>query len=120
MQIARIILRVSDLEASTAFWSETVGLTMISESGPFLFLDGGGVQLVLNEAEASMADESVTEVVFESDDVKSAYGELASRGVPFEVKLRPVTSDGQRDLLAAHFRDPDGHLASLTGWVDKP
>lgn len=29
-----------------------------------------------------------------------------------------VASDGGRDLFAAHFYDPDGHLVSLSGWVD--
>jgi hypothetical protein len=42
---------------------------------------------------------------------------MATRGVPFEVELRPVSTDGERQLLAAHFRDPDGNLASLTGWA---
>jgi hypothetical protein len=43
---------------------------------------------------------------------------MTAGGVPFEVEPRPVTSDGERTLLAAHFRDPDGHLVSVTGWVD--
>jgi hypothetical protein len=55
----------------------------------------------------------------EFDDVRAAYEELSGRGVPFEIELRPVTSDGERDLLAAHFRDPDGHVASVTGWVTR-
>ncbi len=55
--------------------------------------------------------------MLEVNDVHASYDKLAARGVPFEVELRVVTTDGSHDLLAAHFRDPDGHLASLTGWV---
>lgn len=87
-------------------------------SGTFAFLDGGGLQLVLNQVDDVPEDASLTEIVLEFDDVEAAHVELTGRGVTFEVSLRPVTRAGDRDLLAAHFRDPDGHLASVTGWVD--
>lgn len=120
MKIARVILRVSDLDASVAFWSEKVGLSVLFGGGPFVFLDGGGVQLALNQAQRELeTDSSLTELVIEVDDVRATYHKLSGRGVPFEVVLRPVTEDGDRELLAAHFRDPDGHVASVTGWVDK-
>lgn len=117
MQIHRIILRVSDLEASVEFWTGKVGLALADTGGGFAFLDGGGVQLVLNQVDKVPDDSSLTEIVFQEDDVRAAYDELSGRRVPFEVELRPVTSDGNHELLAAHFRDPDGHLASVTGWV---
>jgi hypothetical protein len=62
-------------------------------------------------------DSSLTEIVLGADDVRASYDELADRGVAFEIELRPVTSDGNHELWAAHFRDPDGHLASITGWI---
>lgn len=119
MEITRVILRVTDLQKSVAFWSEVVGLEVASAGGPFAFLDGGGVQLALNEVDAPIEDRSMTEIVFEVGDIVTAHADLAERGVPFEVDPRPVTADGDRELLATHFRDPDGHLASITGWVDR-
>lgn len=112
-------MRVADLSRSVEFWSSRVGLELTFEGGAFAFLDGGGIQLVLNEIRSEIEDHSLTEVVIESDDVVTAHAELAGRGVPFEVDLRPVTSEGSRDLMASHFRDPDGHLASLSGWIDE-
>lgn len=120
MRIGQIILRVSDIDSSVAFWTETVGLELTTKAGSFAFLEGGGIQLVLNQLDGQVPDTSLTEIVFELDDVVSGHGELAARGVPFEVELRPVTSHDGRDLLASHFRDPDGHLASVVGWVDSP
>lgn len=117
MQIHRVILRVADLEKSAEFWTEKVGLELAGKGGGFAFLGRGGPQLVLNRIDEVPDDSSLTEIVFQEDDVRAAYDVLAGRGVPFEVELRPVTSDGSHELLAAHFRDPDGHLASLTGWV---
>jgi hypothetical protein len=78
----------------------------------------GDVQLALNQPEAFREQSSDTELVIEVDDIHAAFAEMKQRGVPFEVEPRPVTSDGQRTLLAAHFRDPDGHAASVTGWVE--
>jgi catechol 2,3-dioxygenase-like lactoylglutathione lyase family enzyme len=118
MRIGQIILRVSDLDRSLAFWTETFGLALVMRAGTFASLDGGEIELTLNEVADRPEDDSLTEIVFEVDDVRSAHSELASRGVPFEVEPRAVTSDGARELWAAHFHDPDGHLASVVGWID--
>lgn len=117
MRIQRIILRVSDLDRSIEFWTGKVGLDLSGRGGAFAFLDGDGVQLALNQLDDVPGDDSLTEIVLETQDVKTVYEQLAGRGVPFEVELRPVTSDGGRELWAAHFRDPDGHIGSLSGWV---
>ncbi|HSM44263.1 MAG TPA: VOC family protein [Acidimicrobiia bacterium] len=117
MRVERLLLRVSDLDASITFWTEKVGLELVGRGGPFAFIDGGGVQVALNQMDERPDDASLTEIVLGADDVRTAYDELAARGVPFEVELRPVTSDGNHELWAAHFRDPDGHLASVTGWI---
>ena len=60
-----------------------------------------------------------TEIVFESPDVMAAYNAMKARGVEFKVVPRIVTTDGTRDLLASDFRDPDGHVLSITGWVPR-
>jgi catechol 2,3-dioxygenase-like lactoylglutathione lyase family enzyme len=117
MRIGQVILRVSDLDRSLGFWADTFGLTLVMRSGTFASLDGGGIELMLNEFADRPDDDSLTEIVFEVEDLRSAHSELASRGVPFEVEPRAVTSDGSRELWAAHFHDPDGHLASVVGWV---
>lgn len=117
MNIARLILRVTDIDSSLEFWSKKVGLDVAFEGSPFTFLDGGSVQLVLNAVEGPVDDKSLTEIVFEVEDVMASHSAMSDRGVPFEIEPRPVTSDGERDLVAAHFRDPDGHVASITGWV---
>ena len=117
MRIGQIILRVADLDRSVTFWTENVGLVLATSAGSFAFLDGNGVQLTLHQVDEPPPDESLTEIVLEVDDVKGSFAELSGRGVPFELDLRPVTSDGGRELWAAHFQDPDGHLASVVGWV---
>jgi len=118
MKLSNVILRVSDIEVSVAFWRDRVGLDSGWSGGEFAFFDLGSNHLVLNQPQVFQPQVSDTELVFEVEDAMSVISELKGRGVPFEVEPRPVTNDGTRSLLAAHFRDPDGHLASITGWVD--
>ena len=117
MKVSTVILRTSDLDRSVGFWTDKVGLLLLGRHEAFAFLDAGSIQLVLNQVEGDLEDHSMTEVVLEVDDMSAAYVAMTGRGVPFEVEPRVVTSDGSRNLLAAHFYDPDGHGASITGWV---
>lgn len=118
MLVSSLILRVSDLDRAVEFWSARVGLALISRVPGFAFLNAGSVQVALNQVE-TVPDPGLTELVLEADDVVATHGAMIGRGVSFEVDLRAVTTDGHMELHAAHFRDPDGNLASLTGWVSK-
>ena len=118
MRLSNIILRVSDLGESVAFWRDLVGLELSWSGDEFAFFAIGENQLTLNKPLVFEVQTSDTEIVFEVEDVHSVISEMRERGVPFEVEPRAVTSDGERTLFAAHFRDPDDHVASVTGWVE--
>jgi catechol 2,3-dioxygenase-like lactoylglutathione lyase family enzyme len=118
MKVSNIILRTSDLDRAITFWSEQVGLALLGRHEAFAFLDGGSVQVALNEVDRQIEDLSMTEVVLEVEDIRAAHREMSERGVPFEIEPRVVTTDGVRTLMAAHFYDPDSHAGSITGWVD--
>ena len=118
MRLSNIILRVSDLGESVAFWRDLVGLELSWSGDEFAFFAVGDHRLTLNQPQVFEDQASDTEIVFEVDEVHSAISTMRERGVPFEVEPRAVTSDGERTLYAVHFRDPDGHVASVTGWVD--
>jgi len=121
----RIILRVTDLKASVAFYRDRVGLRLQSTFDEFAVFEGGtGVTLMLQEiARKSNAPNSglsaFTEVVLESSDVLSSYAEMKARGVRFIREPFAATTEGSRVLYAANFKDPDGHILSITGWIAK-
>lgn len=117
MKVSHVILRVTDIERSTEFYRDAVGLDVLTGSGLFAFLDAGSIRVALNVGEPPDPS-TTTEIVLEVDEILDAYRQMSERGVPFEVEPRAVTSDGSRELHAAHFRDPDGHLWSITGWVE--
>jgi lactoylglutathione lyase len=117
MRVSNIILRVSDLAASVAFYRDQMGLELASQSGAFAFFDGESISIALNVNPDQPHDETLTEIVLEVDDLDATYREMAGRGIHFEVEPRAVMEQGGRALHAAHFHDPDGHTWSITGWV---
>jgi catechol 2,3-dioxygenase-like lactoylglutathione lyase family enzyme len=113
MKIGLLMLGVTDMARSVAFYRDAVGLPVQFGSGEFTFLDAGGVTLVLQAHETlPPPDDGLrTEVVFPVEDIDAAYRALRHRGVVFRIEPRIVTSD----RLAADFRDPDGHVLSIFG-----
>lgn len=117
MRVSHVMLRVADMARAVAFYRDAVGLEVLSVSPAFAFLDAGSIRLALNRSDDAGGGDSLTEVVLEVEDIESSYRTLSDRGVDFPIAPREVTRTGDRSLHAAHFRDPDGHLWSLTGWV---
>ena len=52
-------------------------------------------------------------------DIIRSYEELKRKQVVFGTAPRAVTSNESSDLFAADFRDPDGHILSITAWMPK-
>lgn len=118
-KVSHVVLRVADLERSLPFYLETLGMVLRSRLPGAAHLDAGGITLTLLQPPtgAPAPPGNASEVVFETHDVRAAYAWLRSRAVPFTGELRVVSTDHGRDLLAASFRDPDGHLLCITGWT---
>jgi catechol 2,3-dioxygenase-like lactoylglutathione lyase family enzyme len=117
----RVILRVSDLKTSIGFYRDRVGLALQSTFDEFAVFGGDGMTLMLQQVERKSSGPStglsaLTEVVLESADVMKTYQEMKERGVVFLRDPFAATTDGSRVLYAASFRDPDGHVLSITGW----
>jgi catechol 2,3-dioxygenase-like lactoylglutathione lyase family enzyme len=127
-RIVSVMLGVHDLEASTRFYTETLGLKATLQSPFIVLLDAGSVILGLSPGLARMAaqpagqksedqkieDQKIngaTEVSFAVDNIRSAHADLQNLGVTFLNDPRQVTDKE----FAAHFRDPDGHLLSIFG-----
>ena len=118
MEVSHVILRVTDMDRSVSFYRDAVGLEVLTASPVFSFFDAGSIRVALNVFDEP-GPSATTEIVLEVDDVVATYQRMHAHGVPFEVEPRTVTTDGSRELHAAHFRDPDGHLWSITGWIDQ-
>jgi len=112
-RVGYLMMPVRDLAASLAFYRDTLGLPVRFAGDEFAFLDGGGVALALRKSAGAgnASREDAVEVVFEVEDIESAYESLRARGVEFRIAPRPATGDKH----VADFRDPDGHVLSIFG-----
>jgi catechol 2,3-dioxygenase-like lactoylglutathione lyase family enzyme len=117
ISVSSVLLQVTDLDRSVAFYEGLLGLEVSGRAGPFVFLDGGSVILGLRRSER--VDPGDTEIVLEVSDVDAAYRDLSDR-IEFRVAPRLVTEAGDRGLYAADFHDPDGHILSISGWKRLP
>lgn len=111
-KIGVVMLGVSDMAASKAFYVDTLGLQLSGEQGGFCFLQAGGVTLALSkELGPPSGERSGVEVVFSVEHVGEAYDGLKAKGVEFRLEPRSVAGP----MWAADFRDPDGHTLSIFG-----
>jgi catechol 2,3-dioxygenase-like lactoylglutathione lyase family enzyme len=123
LKATRVIVRVTDLNASITFYRDKVGLPLQSTYEEFAVLGGGdGVTVMLQQVTRKSTAQNTglsafTEVVLETSDVMASYREMHARGIVFSHEPRVATTDGSRDLYAADFKGPDGHILSITGWI---
>jgi catechol 2,3-dioxygenase-like lactoylglutathione lyase family enzyme len=113
MKIGILMLGVTDMSRSVAFYRDVVGFPVQFGKDEVTFLDAGGVTLVLQVRKALPPSDNGdrTEIVLPVEDIDAAYRTLRERGAAFRVEPRIVTGD----RLAADFRDPDGHVLSIFG-----
>jgi catechol 2,3-dioxygenase-like lactoylglutathione lyase family enzyme len=114
-KIAAIMLGVSDLDKSTAFYRDQLGFTLQQHIPyDFSFFDGGGMMLILSLPHSKIhggAKPGSMEVVFGVADILTAYESLRARGIQFKNEPRAVSGP----MWAANFDDPDGHHLSIFG-----
>ncbi len=111
--ISHIMLGVGDLAKSLEFYTQSLGLRIMFQTGEMAFLAGGNVTLGLSQPLAAASDHRVgaTEIVFAVDGVEDVHHQLSQRGVKFLREPRQVTDQE----WAATFSDPDGHRLSIFG-----
>ena len=116
-----VVLVVTDLDRSLAFYTDVLGLPLGHRSGPFAQLVTGTTRIALYEREAMAttlgvdslrsppADAPAFELGFKVDDVDAAYRQVTAAGA------QPATPPTDRPWgqRTAYVRDPDGHLIEL-------
>jgi predicted enzyme related to lactoylglutathione lyase len=113
MKITLIVLGVSDLSKSVAFYRERAGFDLQNQFESFAFFSAGPVTLMLNSGlrrpEGPLA--GAMEIVVGAESVTASHRELSDRGCTFVNQPREVTPGS----WAATFSDPDGHWLTLFG-----
>ncbi len=113
------ILLSMDLDATRAFYRDTLGLEVMreDEGDRIVFRCGGGTQLAVTLSTVGTSD-TQTQMAWRVRDIHAAVADLRARGVRIEEYATPdpVTTDGIADMghsWAAWFVDPSGNVLAV-------
>ena len=112
--LGQVALTVRDVERSTKFYRDAIGLRFLFSAGPTLaFLDIGGVRLMLSGPEGDFTPGSSTVLYLKVADIESEHAAMRARGVDFVDEPHLIASLPDHDLWMTFLRDPDGHTLAL-------
>jgi len=112
-KVGNVILAVSDIDKSLAFYHEVIGLPIRNQRRSWVDLGTSGALLSLHPASltaehvGSSIDNGIT-IGFLVGDVQSAVDELKEKGVKIHRDI--VEKDAGKNAVIS---DPDGYLISL-------
>ncbi|HCT77316.1 MAG TPA: glyoxalase [Micromonosporaceae bacterium] len=108
---------VTDLVRSLRFYRDMLGFYEIDGGPTSVVLASGDTRVVLVTAEESApVHRRMVHLNLEVGDVEAVYQELKVRGVRFTYAPRVVNRGERLELVAAAFKDPDGHGIAITQW----
>ena len=111
MQIA---IAASDPAALSAYYRDTLGLSMLFETSGMSFFGAGGVRLMIGPAHGAKAGDKI--LCFEPENFAMAEAALVARGVKFPAPANVLQREGERELALRPFQDPEGNTLALMGW----
>jgi lactoylglutathione lyase len=109
-----VMVNVSDMGRSVAFYRDTLGLRLRFESPGWSEFDTGATTLALHAAPRAAGSEATTQagpaagtcsLGFSVPDLESTYSELSGRGARF---VMPPTEQAEEGIRLAVCVDPDG------------
>lgn len=112
--ILQVAITVSDVEAATAYYRDTLGMKHLFSTNGMSFLQSGPTRVLLGSENPT--GQKVL-LYFRVADVREAAKRLAKNGVKLEEEPRLIAKLEDRDVWLAAFRDPDGsyhHIMSET------
>jgi catechol 2,3-dioxygenase-like lactoylglutathione lyase family enzyme len=114
------VIPVSNMDASRAFYEDTLGLKGGPAPGGYALRAGGTTRLFLLDVAQHAGQADWPLASFETQDIAATVDDLTRRGVqleimgdgdPYETDERGIADLG--DMLIAWFRDPDRQVISV-------
>jgi len=118
-RIGQIAIVVKDVERSTAFYRDTLGMRFLFAFPGLAFFDCDGVRLMLSKPEAKEFDHPSSVLYFRVEDINSAYQTLRAKNVDFVDAPHIVARLADHDLWMAFFHDLDDNIFALMAEVAK-
>lgn len=114
--IGQISRSVGDIRSAQRWYGETLGLRHLYTFGNLAFFDCGGTRLLLTQADAPSAAESL--LYFRVARIEQAHEELKRRGIEFTHAPHMIHrhADGTEEWMA-FFKDPEGRPLAIMSQV---
>jgi len=109
----------NDLEKSKKFYSEVLGLKVISNDMGLLELHTTGNEPIIIYPKPNHVPATFTVLNFKVDDIDKAVDDLLAKGVVFEIYGGPIQTDekgisrNEQGPYIAWFKDPAGNILSV-------
>ena len=113
-----LFLSTANAERSRAFYERVIGLEFVADEPPALVFRVGDSMLRIQKVDRVSAA-PYTALGWEVSDIRQVVRDLCAAGVVFQ-RFEGVNQDADgiwpapSGALVAWFRDPDGHVLSLT------
>jgi catechol 2,3-dioxygenase-like lactoylglutathione lyase family enzyme len=111
-------IAVKDLEEGKKFYTEVLGLNLVSENPGGVNLDSGGVKLFIYQSETAGTNQA-TCVSWDVASIEDEVNTLKEKGVLFERYDLPFAKwEGDIAVMdpmkAAWFKDPSGNILNIS------
>lgn len=118
-RIEQVAIPVRDLARATAFYRDTLGMTLLFEVPPQLaFFDCDGIRLALSTSSDPMYDPPGSIVYYRVPDIEAAHLELVGLGVECLQDPHRIAELGDVEVWMAFFEDTEGNTLAIT--TEKP
>lgn len=111
--IGQVALTVDDVDAAELFYTQALGLRKLFRYGDLLFVDAGGVRLLIERSPQVPFVPSSSVVYFRVPDIPVTMQALAARGVEFADTPHCIAPMEDHDLWMVFLRDPAGNPLAL-------
>ena len=110
----QVAIAAGDAPKLSAFYRDTLGLSVLFEVSGMSFFGAGGTRLMIGPAQGAKPGDKI--LYFEPEDFAAAERALEARGVKFGHAANVLQKDGARELALRPFADPEGNMLALMGW----
>lgn len=115
--IGQVSIRVHDMEISTRFYQETLGLNLLFQIPNMAFFECNGIQIMLSIPENPKFDHPSSIFYFKVDNINAAYETLVERNVDFLSKPHKISEMDHTETWMVFFHDPDQNVHALMSEV---
>jgi catechol 2,3-dioxygenase-like lactoylglutathione lyase family enzyme len=112
--MTQVAIASSDPARLSAYYRDTLGLSVLFEAGGMAFFGAGGVRLMIGPAQGANPGDKI--LYFEPEDFAVAEAALAAKGVSFLHNASVLQRQEGKELALRPFKDCDGNLLALLGW----